>query len=157
MEKFVMIRYNQKRFMTRKHYKKTEINLNKSRKQPSVLHGIENFGKSLFHEEKILLTAIVSALVCFCLIIFASIDLSQSISVQKNMKKEKDRVAYELSYWQEIVKLHPDYRDGYFKLALIQYRLGKTKQSRENVEKAMEIDPNFSEGKEFEKMLESSD
>ena len=50
----------------------------------------------------------------------------------------------------------PGYRDGYFSLALIYFQLGNIYQSSENIDKALEIDPNFERGKELRSYLNNS-
>lgn len=138
----------------KKHYKKSEINLNKKKKKPSFSTSIVDFARSLIHEEKTMFVAIASAVFFFCLIIIESMQISQTLDTQKQRKKEKDRVTYEMSFWQQVINTHPDYRDAYFMVALLQYRLGDTVSSKGYVQKAMSIDPNFTKGRELQKILD---
>ena len=62
------------------------------------------------------------------------------------MKNERREVVKDLNYWNNQVIDKPNYRDGYFKLALIYYQLGDNYNSEENLVKAMRLDPNFKEG-----------
>lgn len=139
----------------KKHYKKSEINLNKKKKTPTVKQVLLDFAKSLIHEEKLLLTAIVAGLFFFGAVIFAGIQLSSSLQTYREAKADRDRVVYELSFWEQVLRIHPDYRDAYFKLALLRYRLGDTTSSKGYVQKALDIDPNFEEGKQLQKLLET--
>jgi hypothetical protein len=49
----------------------------------------------------------------------------------------------EHTYWQNVIETHPDYRDGYFNLAVIAYRMSKFSDARMYVEKVKELDPNY--------------
>lgn len=61
----------------------------------------------------------------------------------------------EISHWQKVTHDYTDYRDGYFRLALLHYQLGETTQAREYVDKSLALDPNFIAGEEFKtKLLE---
>ncbi len=137
----------------KKQYKKSEINLNKKKKKPSFSASAKNFARSLLYEEKTLFIAIALAVFFFCLIIFESVHVSQSLQQQTIIKKQKDRVVYELSFWQQVINSHPDYRDAYFEVAILEYRLGDTISSKGYLQKAMSLDPNFEKGKELEKVL----
>ena len=78
-----------------------------------------------------------------------SLDLYSNYKEEKQYGMEKENVAGNLSYWERVVKEKPNYRDGYFSLALIYFQLKDFNKSSENLEKAMSIDPNFKEGKEL--------
>ncbi len=68
---------------------------------------------------------------------------------------EQQRAAlYEVyRFWQQVVRDHPDYRDGYIQLALVSYQLELTEESRSYVEKIKSLDPNYPGIKEFEGLL----
>jgi hypothetical protein len=140
----------------KKHYKKSEINLNKKKKKPSFGASISDFALTLIHEEKLMLVAIFSAIFFFSLIILESLQISQNLKKQADVKQQKDRIVYEISFWQQVVSAHPQYRDAYFMIALLQYRLGDIVSSKGYLQKAMSIDPNFEKGKELEKILQKN-
>lgn len=142
--------------MIKKHYKKSEINLlKKKKKKPSFSLAVRDFGKSLIHEEKVLLSAIIAAVVFLGMVIYAGVQVSVSLQAYRQAKGERDRVVYELSFWEQVLRIHPDYRDAYFKVALLRYQLGDPVSSKGYLQKAMEIDPNFEEGKKLKEMLTS--
>lgn len=62
-------------------------------------------------------------------------------------------IVKELSYWQGVTKEHPDYRDGYFRQALLQYQLGNEQLAEISLEKSLAIDPNFTAGRTFQEKL----
>ena len=49
----------------------------------------------------------------------------------------------EYRYWQEIVRDHQDYRDGYVRLAMLSYQLALLEESKSYVAKIRSLDPNF--------------
>jgi tetratricopeptide (TPR) repeat protein len=84
-----------------------------------------------------------------------SLDLYSNIVEQKKLSGERTRVMSEVAFWQNEIKKYPDYRDGYFSLALLHYRLRDVEEARKNLNKALELDPNFEKGRELEKVLSS--
>lgn len=86
--------------------------------------------------------------------IVVSFDLYKNYNEEKQYAMEKNSVAGNLSYWEKVTSEKPNYRDGYFSLALIYFQLKDFNKSSENLEKAMSLDPNFEKGKELKKILE---
>jgi len=60
----------------------------------------------------------------------------------------------EYAYWQAIVDVRPDYRDGYVRLALLAYQLGKQSESKAYVDAIRHLDPNYQGLKALEDLLE---
>ncbi|MCL5970930.1 MAG: tetratricopeptide repeat protein [Patescibacteria group bacterium] len=48
---------------------------------------------------------------------------------------------------------YKDYRDGYFRLAILEYQLNDNAKAQEYLDKVMKLDPNFEEGRKFEQFL----
>lgn len=71
------------------------------------------------------------------------------ITTQKREEQLKEH-----AYWQKVVKEHEGYRDGYYMLAVSEYRLNNIDQARIDVEKALELDPFFEQGRLFKKRLQ---
>lgn len=82
------------------------------------------------------------------------VQLSASLQVQKRGEVERARVVSDRAFWEAVTKERPEYRDGYFMLALLEYRMGRKKEASQNVSKALKIDPNFVQGVEFKKILD---
>lgn len=55
--------------------------------------------------------------------------------------------------WERIVAETPTYRDGYLQLALYYFKLGDKEKAQENLQKALELDPNYEPTKELEKLI----
>lgn len=62
-------------------------------------------------------------------------------------------IATEITHWQKMTQRYGQFRDGYFRLALLQYQLGNEQLAGVYVEKALAVDPNFIAGKEFRERL----
>lgn len=56
-------------------------------------------------------------------------------------------------YWQRAVVSHPDYPDGYYKLAVYAYLLGEKSQAESSIRHALSLDPGFEEAKRLEKKI----
>lgn len=74
---------------------------------------------------------------------------------QKNLTNEKFRVIREISFWENEVARHSNYRDGYMSLALLNFQVKNFKEARNSLKKIFELDPNFEKGRELEKLLDS--
>lgn len=66
-------------------------------------------------------------------VLAAETDYQSSISV---LQKQID-------YWQEVVITHPDYRDGYLLLALLNSEIGKKDAAQSWIKRIYVTDPNY--------------
>ncbi len=55
--------------------------------------------------------------------------------------------------WERVVSETPTYRDGYLHLALYYFKLGNRQKAQENLQKALELDPNYEETRELEEII----
>mgnify|MGYP004417280321 FL=1 len=51
-----------------------------------------------------------------------------------------------ITYWEGISEKYKGYRDVYYRIAALQFKVGNVAASQEYVKKALELDPNFPEG-----------
>lgn len=58
-----------------------------------------------------------------------------------------------ISNWEKITSETPTYRDGYLYLSLYYFKLGNRQKAQENLQKALELDPNFEPAKELEEII----
>lgn len=89
-------------------------------------------------------------------IIAVGLDLYSNYSTRKQLQAEKIKVTRELDYWEKEIREKPNFRDGYFSLALIYYQLKDFKTSSGYLDKAMALDPSFEKGKELRVLLEEN-
>ena len=79
------------------------------------------------------------------------ISVSKSLSTLRSIEGERSKIEREVRYWEKIISTRPDYRDAYFKLALLEYQLGDSDKTRIYLEKTLEIDPNYTPALDFRK------
>lgn len=72
----------------------------------------------------------------------------------QKLTKERERIILEINHWEKVVADYKDYRDAYFRLAVLEYQLGESEKSKKYLDKALELDPNFEKGRELEEIIE---
>ncbi len=100
----------------------------------------------------LLLIGFVSFLV-FLGIVAISIDLYRNYKIGIVYSSERAKIQKEIKFWDSVTQKYPNYRDAYFKLAILNYQLKNFGKSREYLEKVLRIDPNFRQARELETRL----
>lgn len=67
--------------------------------------------------------------------------------------QEKKRTENEIVRWKEASEKYPGYRDIYLRLAVLNWKIKNDEKTKENLQKAKELDPNFEMTKEIEETL----
>ena len=129
-----------------KHFFKKKEKTSSSLRFPSIIR---------IFTEKHFLAFFVSFVLVIALIV-VGLDLYKDIKDQQKIEKERKDVISKIQYWQGIVNKYKDYRDAYFQLAILEYRLRDFTKSKFYLDKALAIDPNFEKGRELEKILLST-
>lgn len=109
--------------------------------------------------EKIMSDHLVFFVGLACIIlatVMVSLSLYSNYQVKQQLSGERSRIQKELDFWEKQTAEKPSFRDAYFSLAILYYQLKDFKKSSENLEKAMEIDPNFEKGRELQVILENN-
>lgn len=91
--------------------------------------------------------------IVFTLIVLVSFDLLSNFRIKTATDNQISSLRAQVDYWEDVVEKQRGYRDGYFMLSVLQYQLSDFKKSRENLKKALLIDPSFTAGQDLEKML----
>jgi len=89
------------------------------------------------------------------IIIILGIDIYKNELLAQRLIKKHDILTSQVAYWQDISKKHPDYRDGYAHLAVLEYQLGNMELSFQYAEKALQLDPNYEPMIALKKMISS--
>ena len=79
--------------------------------------------------------------------------LQNELTKVENLISAPGEVLLATTQWEEIVRQYPDFRDAYLKLSQLYFQLYQNEKVKENLEKALEIDPNFEPAKEMEKLF----
>ena len=114
-----------------------------------------NIFRIITEKWKIALVSVVS------LVILAGIT-SQGLFLAQNMKelekldKERAVLSNELTYWQQVVGEYKNYRDAYFRIASLEYQLGRMDEAQKSVQKVLGLDPNFESAKVLGDKIEAS-
>jgi hypothetical protein len=103
--------------------------------------------------EKDLIVISISSLLVVIAIVVVGISLDKNYESYKSEKAQKNMLILQMDYWVSTLARYPDYRDGYFQLAQIEYRLGDNNTSQYYLDKSLAIDPNFKQALGFEKVL----
>jgi len=94
----------------------------------------------------------------FVALIIVGIDMYSNMQKKQDLFSVRKRVEIEKMYWEKITTIHKNYRDGYYKLALLEYTLGNSDRAMRYVTQALQVDPNFLPGKVFaEKIVKQKD
>lgn len=132
-----------KKSVEKTHPKKSPSN---SRNIPeSVLHKIQR-------EWKVVGFSFLIGILLTAILFFAY----DSFTIIDSLEMEKQRrvvVLEEIAEWERVIIAYPDYRDGYFKLALLYYQIGNRQKARGNISEALRIDPQFENGKILQEKL----
>ncbi len=83
-------------------------------------------------------------------ILFITVNLFSNINEENKLANKKIALTRQELFWKDQVRDKPDFRDAYFSLALVEFQLKNMEAAKQNVEKALAIDPNFKEGKELQ-------
>lgn len=81
------------------------------------------------------------------------ISIEELEDVLEKTKKEPETIRQEISFWEKVVQEKPDYRDAYFQLAVLNYKIGNHQQAEKWLNKVFELDPAFEPAQELEKLL----
>ena len=108
--------------------------------------------KAKLNQAKFLI-ALIICLILFFAIIVQSIRFYSNFKKEKELRLKKEQVLNKINIWQSIVSKYPNYRDGYFKLSLLEYQIGEFDKSRMYLDQTLFLDPNFEEGIKFDRSL----
>ena len=87
------------------------------------------------------------SLFLIALIFLQSVALHHNLRSREGLELERARLQSEITFWQGIADKYQGYRDVYYRIASLQYKLGNLSASQEYIKKALELDPNFPEGR----------
>ncbi len=100
---------------------------------------------------------LVIGFVCGCLvvgIVFSSMRLMEKMKQYELVLQEKKQFVQQKSYWQSVTHQFPNYRDAHFRLGVLAYQEGNKNKAKEEITKALEIDPSFTEAKLFAEKID---
>ena len=95
---------------------------------------------------KMFFVSFLSGILVFNIIFQVTVFVENAKKVQ-SMKNERVAVSKEIQYWKQTAAKYDGYRDAYFRLAALEYKVGAVNESKQYMEKTLELDPNFEAGR----------
>jgi tetratricopeptide (TPR) repeat protein len=96
--------------------------------------------------------------VIFVILIFATTILIyfdyQKSSKLKDAIYRREKIQNQINFWQSVLQKYPGYKDAYFRIAFLQYQIKDFSGAKENVKKALLLDPNYTDAKKLDAMLD---
>lgn len=85
--------------------------------------------------------------------VILALGIYQKYTELNTINIQREKINNEISFWQSVLQKYPGYKDAYFSIALLEYQLKDYGISKENNEKALQLDPNFADAKKLEEIL----
>lgn len=95
---------------------------------------------------KILLFLIIAFLITFNLFYYLKNKTTKVLGVS-------DETSKEIIYWNDFLSQNPEYKNGWLKLAILQYRKGDINEVYHSLKKVENLDPNSEELKNIKKKM----
>ncbi|HVZ58408.1 MAG TPA: hypothetical protein VG935_01485 [Patescibacteria group bacterium] len=101
---------------------------------------------------KISLFSLVTTLLLVA-IMLKGYQLSSNLQALQIASSQRTAVEEERSYWEGVSSRHAGYRDATFKVAILSYELGDRTTAQKYLNMTLQIDPNFTQGRDFAKRV----
>jgi len=105
-----------------------------------------------FHLWRWLIGLVIFAILALEIVQFGQ-QLYSSYNEAQLKQAQKQEIEAQIYKWEQVVVLHPNYRDGYFQLAILSYRLNRINETKMYLNKVFSLDPNYQPAREFEKKI----
>lgn len=89
------------------------------------------------------------------LIFFLIFDLFSNMQKQKEVKFQREKIESEITLWENIASKFTNYKEAYYRLAVLEYELGNIDKAKLYLNKSLYIDPNLDKARNFQKILYS--
>lgn len=70
------------------------------------------------------------------------------------VRQRREFLLDELTKWERVATIHPNYPDAYFEAAYFAYAVRDTKKALNYVSKALILDPGFNAAQKLKKLIE---
>lgn len=82
-----------------------------------------------------------------------SINLYRNTDSFSQIISQRSQMQNQINFWQSIADKYQGYKDAYFQIAILEYKLGDLEKARQTNTKALLLDPNFDDAKKLEVLL----
>jgi len=110
------------------------------------------FKKIRKHQWRLITAGFVSAIILGAIVVVGA-DFYKSYRENKRLSEKRENIETQIKFWQSVNQKYPGFRDSYFQLALLEYQLKDFYKSREYLEEALKLDPNFKDGIKLQEIL----
>lgn len=132
----------------------TELNIFKS---------VSNYWFRLPNQSKTKKSLIILSISCFFILIpFLFLGISvvglkfyENIKTYNKLSLQRENLQNQKNFWQSVSQKYGSYKDAYFRMALLDYRLGDFEKAKEENNKALLLDPNYNDAKSLQKILDT--
>jgi tetratricopeptide (TPR) repeat protein len=100
-----------------------------------------------------IISYVLFMLLIISLIITGAFNTYKNFQTFKNVSLKREELTEGIKLWQSIAEKYPGYKDAYFKIASMEYQIGDYKKAKQSVGKALVLDPNFSNARTLEKII----
>ena len=133
--------------------KKKKIN-KKASKFPNIYRIITERGALILRKRMTIISMYVIVYLAMTVIIaYLAINFYQNFSTYQKVSSERIKIVSQINTWQSIIKKYKDFKDGYLQIAVLGYRLGDYNKARIYCDKALLLDPEYSDAIELNKKL----
>lgn len=82
--------------------------------------------------------------------VFGKLAVANKISIERNELKRQ------ISFWRSVLEKYPGYKDAYFRIALLEYKLGDLENAKKDNQKALLLDPNYKDARSLEVLIDKN-
>ena len=133
--------------------KKKKIN-KKTSKFPNIYRIITERGALILRKRMTIISMYVIVYLAMTVIIaYLTINFYQNFSTYQKVSSERIKIVSQINTWQSIIKKYKDFKDGYLQIAVLEYRLGDYNKARVYCDKALLLDPEYSDAIELNEKL----
>lgn len=86
-------------------------------------------------------------------IVISGLDLYKNLQNKQKIDQERQEIISEIKFWQGVASKYQGYRDAYYQLAVLEYRLKDFDKAKFYLKKVLVLDPNFEEGRRLHRFL----
>jgi hypothetical protein len=85
--------------------------------------------------------------------IIVGYDFQRNLQIKQSIEIQRKVLAKDLSFWEDFISKHQNYRDAYLQASVLEYKLGNTAKAKMYVQKGLSLDPNSENGRKLEQLL----
>lgn len=122
--------------------------------ESALLKNLKKHKFRLLNQPKInnFLVLLIVIVLTFGVMLF-SVKIYKSLTYYRQISLERQNLQSQINFWKSIRQKYDGYADVYFRIAVLEYRLGNFNQAFEYNQKALFFDPNFKDAKKLELLL----